>query len=93
MTVIFDGNTKNYTILDKYESSKIELIQVQNGPSDQDIALISNDYNNESKEKIIIKNNRPKTYRKKKLTKENQEFLSSLKTGSGFKIITSNSVQ
>jgi hypothetical protein len=80
--VIFDGNTKNYTILDKNESNKIELIKVQNGPSDQAIRSYSNDFNNnESKEKII-KNNRSKTYKKhKKLTKENEYFLNSLKTG------------
>jgi hypothetical protein len=76
--VIFDGNTKNYTALDKNDNAdKIELIKVQ-------------DENNENKESTVTK----KTYRKnKKLTKENEDFLNSLKTGSGFKIIPSSSVQ
>jgi uncharacterized protein (UPF0218 family) len=73
--VIFDGNTKNYTVLNKNDNAdKIELIKVQN----------------DNKETTIKK----KTYKKiKKLTKENEDFLNSLKTGSGFKIIPSSSIQ
>jgi hypothetical protein len=76
--VIFDGNTKNYTVLNKNDNAdKIELIKVQNDSI-------------ENKEPTIKK----KTYKKnKKLTKENEEFLNSLKTGSGFKIIPSSSIQ
>jgi hypothetical protein len=63
--VIFDGNTKNYTLLNKNDNDlKIELIKVQT------------DDNNElpaPKQTIF------KTYRKnKKLTKKNTEFLNSL---------------
>jgi hypothetical protein len=76
--VIFDGNTRNYTVLNKNNDfDKIELIKVQ-------------DDSIENKESTVTK----KTYRKnKKLTKENEDFLNSLKTGSGFKIIRSNSIQ
>jgi hypothetical protein len=80
--VIFDGNTKNYTVLNKnYNDLKIELIKVQ-----------TDENNNETP---TIKQIKPRTYRKKKarLTKENQKFLNSLKTGSGFKIIPSDSIQ
>ena len=75
--VIFDGNTKNYTALNKNDDAdKIELIKVQN--------------DNENKEITVKK----KTSRKnKKLTKENEDFLNSLKTGSGSKIIPSSSIQ
>jgi hypothetical protein len=49
--VIFDGSTKNYTVLDKNDNvDKIELIKVQND-------------NNET---TIKKKTRPKTYRKAK---------------------------
>ena len=60
--VIFDGNTKNYTLDKNDNADKIELIKVQNN-------------NNENNESTIIKKTRPKTYRKnKKLTKENEDF-------------------
>jgi hypothetical protein len=65
--VIFDGNTKNYTILNKKEDNlKIELIKVQN-----------NENNNEL---TVPKQNKPKTHRKSKpkLSKKNKEFLNSL---------------
>ena len=59
----------------------IELIEIQN-------------YNNNNNESTVTKKTRPKTYRKnKKLTKEHEDFLNSLKTGSGFKIIPSSSIQ
>jgi uncharacterized membrane-anchored protein len=63
--VIFDGNTKNYTVLNKNDNDlKIELIKVQT------------DDNNELP---APKQTMPKTSRKsKKLTKKNKEFLNSL---------------
>ena len=64
--VIFDGNTKNYTILNKNDNDlKIELIKVQT------------DDNNES---LNIKQNKLKVSKKSKtrLTKKNKEFLNSL---------------
>jgi uncharacterized cupredoxin-like copper-binding protein len=79
---IFNGNTKNYTVLDKNDNdNKIELIKIQN-----------DDSNNES---AVTKQIKPKKSRKKKieLTKENQYFLNTLKTGSGIKIIPKYSVQ
>jgi hypothetical protein len=66
--VIFDGNTKNYTVLDKNDNAdKIELIKVQ-------------DENNENKESIVTKQTKPKISGENKieLTNENQEFLNSL---------------
>ena len=80
--VIFDGNTKNYTVLNKNDNAdKIELVKIQND-------------NSENNESTVTKKTRPETYRKdKKLTKENEDFLNLLKTGSGFKIIPSNSIQ
>jgi hypothetical protein len=79
--VIFDGNTKNYTVLDKDDNiDKIELIKTQN--------------DNENNESTVRKKTRPSTYRKNiKLIKEHEDYLSALKTGSGFKIIPSNSIQ
>jgi uncharacterized membrane-anchored protein len=64
--VIFDSNTKNYTVLNKDDKDlKIELIKVQ-----------TDDNNNELS---APKQTMPKTYRKsKKLTKKNKEFLNSL---------------
>ena len=65
--VIFDGNTKNYIILDKNDNdNKIELIKIQN-----------DDPNNES---TVAKQTKPKISRENKieLTNENQEFLNSL---------------
>jgi hypothetical protein len=65
--VIFDGNTKNYTILNKKEDDlKVELIKVQNDEN-----------NNESS---IIKQTKPKKPRKikPKLSKKNKEFLNLL---------------
>lgn len=65
--VIFDGNTKNYTILNKKEDDlKIELIKVQN-----------NENNNELN---ASKQTKPKKPRKSKpkLSKKNKEFLNSL---------------
>ena|ERR1700754_5084108 len=65
--VIFDGNTKNYTVLNKNDNDlKIELIKVQ-----------TDDNNNELPTSKQIK---PKVSRKEKtrLTKENQKFLNSL---------------
>jgi hypothetical protein len=54
------------------------------------IELIKVQNDNENKEATIKK----KTSRKnKKLTKENEDFLNSLKTGSGFKIIPSSLIQ
>ena len=65
--VIFDGNTNNYTILNKKDDEcKVELIKIQ-----------TDDNNNESS---IIKQNKPKVSKKTKtrLTKKNKEFLNSL---------------
>ena len=65
--VIFDGNTKNYIILDKNDNTnKIELIKVQN--------------DNSHNESIITKQIKPKISIENKieLTNENQEFLNSL---------------
>ena len=54
------------------DADKIELIKVQN----------DNENKNKNKESTVIKKTRPRTYRKsKKLIKENQDFLNSLKTG------------
>jgi hypothetical protein len=64
--VIFDGNTKSYSILNKKEDDfKIELIKVQN------------DNNNEL---AVPKQTKPKKPRKSKpkLSKKNKEFLNSL---------------
>ena len=64
--VIFDGNTKNYIILDKNDNdNKIELIKIQN-----------DDPNNES---TVAKQTKPKISRENniELTNENQ-FLNSL---------------
>jgi hypothetical protein len=63
--VIFDGNTKNYTVLNKNDNDiKIELINVQA------------DDNNElpAPEQTMSKT----TKKSKKLTKKNKEFLNSL---------------
>jgi hypothetical protein len=65
--VIFDGNTKNYTILNKKEDDlKIELIKVQN--------------NKNNNELTVPKQIKPKTHRKSKpkLSKKSKEFLNSL---------------
>ena len=65
--VIFDGNTKNYTFLNKKDDEcKIELIKVQ-----------TNDDNNKlpAPKQILPKTSRKST----KLTKENQDFLDALK--------------
>jgi hypothetical protein len=73
--VIFDGNTKNYTLLNrKDEDLKIELIKVQI------------DDNNEL---LAPKQTISKTPRKsKKLTKKNKEFLNSLTKDSNSNKIT-----
>jgi hypothetical protein len=51
--------------------------------------------NSLTKDPTVTKQTKPKKYRKKKieLTKENQDFLNALKTGSGFKIIPKYSIQ
>ena len=65
--VIFDGNTKNYTILNKKEDDlKIELIKVQNDENNNELTA--------------PKQTKPKKPRKSKpeLNKKNKEFLNSL---------------
>ena len=83
--VIFDGNTKNYIILDENDNdNKIELIKIQNDEPNNESTVKSQGLDLKD-----LKQNKPKKSRKKKieLTKENQDFLNTLKTGSGFKII------
>ena len=83
--VIFNGNTKSTKLIkDKNNKDKIDLIKL-------------NDTNNldvESSTKLetIENNNKSKISRKFKniKKKENIEFLDSLKSGSGFKIIPKN---
>ena len=93
------GNTKNYTIINKTYKEKTDLLEnirlatnkINNDNLDNNTN--NNDNNREaiSSERIsleIANNNRPKKYkRKNRLKKENENFLDSLKSGSGFKII------
>jgi hypothetical protein len=65
--VIFDGNTKNYTILNKKdEDIKIELIKVQTDENNNEVTS--------------PRQTKPKTHRKSKpkLSKKNKEFLNLL---------------
>ena len=95
---IFDGgNIKNYTIINKNQKEKTDLLEnIRIAPNETNNDNLNNKINNNdnngdaiNSERIsleIVKNNRPKKYkRKNQLKKEN--FLNSLKSGSGFKII------
>lgn len=76
--VIYDGNDSNYEILNKNynNQNKIELISVKSNEFDTVIDTVK-----EIKPKV------KKIYKKNALNKENKEFINSLKSGSGFKIL------
>lgn len=69
--VIFDGNIKSTVPLDNKTVEKIDLVKTQN----------------ENSESTIVTKNEQKKKKIKKLKKENEVFIDSLKIGSGFKII------
>jgi hypothetical protein len=65
------NNDKNYVFKNDKNTEKIDLIKVQNN------------------DKVNLEEVKPKVTRKQKvkITKENQDFINYLKSGSGFKII------
>jgi hypothetical protein len=89
MTLVsFDGNTKNYTLLNKKDDEcKIELIKVQTDNNNELLAPKQTISKTSKKTKTrLTKKNKEflnsltKDSNSNKITKENQDFLDTLKT-------------